>query len=238
VSLNYQEIDFQRTALGDLILRRRRLPSLGDLDVYEIKLGNDFLMTSLFHESETQLARLALNKHPGDCLNVVVGGLGLGYTAVEALESEKVKKLSVIEYLEPVIHWHHNGILPIGTQVSQDQRCEIIHADFFQLASKEHPSFNPKDIQAHDIILLDIDHSPNAYLNPSHQDFYTSQGIDSLKSKLKGDGIFGLWSDGKTDPDFLSLLQSRFRKCEDHLIEFDNILTGGTSVGTVYLGFK
>ena len=82
----FEELDFRPTPLGDLVLRRRRIPRLGELDVYEVKLGDDFLMSSLFHEAERQLAKLGLGALEQENLDVVVGGLGLGYTAVAALE--------------------------------------------------------------------------------------------------------------------------------------------------------
>ena len=56
----FKELDFQPTPLGDLILRRRQIPQLNNRDVYEVKLGEDFLMSSLFHEAERQLAKIGL----------------------------------------------------------------------------------------------------------------------------------------------------------------------------------
>ena len=81
---NFQELDFQRTPYGDISLRRRREPRAGNVEVYEVKLGDEFLMSSLFTASEVALAEYglaALNRAP---LTVVVGGLGLGYTAQAA----------------------------------------------------------------------------------------------------------------------------------------------------------
>ena len=60
MSLNFEEIDFRSTPIGDLMLRRRKLLQLGGIDIYEVKLGEDFLMSSLFHEAESQLAKLGL----------------------------------------------------------------------------------------------------------------------------------------------------------------------------------
>ena len=74
-------------------MRRRRIPKLGELDVYEVKLGEDFLMSSLFHEAERQLSKLGLAALEKDDLDVVVGGLGLGYTAAAALEDPRVRSL-------------------------------------------------------------------------------------------------------------------------------------------------
>jgi hypothetical protein len=57
MSLNFEELDYRLTPIGGLILRRRRDLSLG-VDIFEIKLGDEFLMSSLFTASEIALARL------------------------------------------------------------------------------------------------------------------------------------------------------------------------------------
>src|SRR5205085_10010523 len=88
---NFEELDYQKTPLGELILRRRRMLSLGGIEVYEVKLGDAFLMSSLFHEVEEKLAHFGLAEVEGANWDVVVGGLGLGYTAVAALEHSEVE---------------------------------------------------------------------------------------------------------------------------------------------------
>ena len=102
MSRAFEEIDHQRTALGDISLRRRLEPVL-QIDVWEVKLGDEFLMSSLFTASEEAVATLGLAACPGDDLDVVVGGLGLGYTAVTALTDARVVRLQVIEALAEVI---------------------------------------------------------------------------------------------------------------------------------------
>ena len=59
MSVYFEELDFRPTAMGVLSLRRRRQLSTG-IDVYEIKLGDEFLMSSLFTVAEIALARLGL----------------------------------------------------------------------------------------------------------------------------------------------------------------------------------
>ncbi|WDP92204.1 MAG: hypothetical protein HUN04_21770 [Desulfobacter sp.] len=56
MSLLYEELDYRKPPLGDLMLRRRQSVQLQGLDIYEVKLGDSFLMSNLFHESEVQLA--------------------------------------------------------------------------------------------------------------------------------------------------------------------------------------
>ncbi len=90
MSRDFEELAYHQTPLGDLMLRRRRMRSLGGIDVYEVKLGDAFLMSSLFHEVEEALAQIGLAELHGKRCDVVVGGLGLGYTARAALAHPEV----------------------------------------------------------------------------------------------------------------------------------------------------
>ena len=48
MSLDFEELDYRPTPIGALSLRRRRELKLG-MDVFEIKLGDEFLMSSSVH---------------------------------------------------------------------------------------------------------------------------------------------------------------------------------------------
>ena len=61
-------------------------------DVFEVKLDDDFLMSSLF-----TVADIALGMLENTEIDVVVGGLGIGFTANAVLEIESVRTLTVIE---------------------------------------------------------------------------------------------------------------------------------------------
>src|ERR1700710_481040 len=100
MSKDFAELDFRSTPLGDLSLRRRRVRSLDDLEVFEVKLGDAFLMSSLFHEVEVALADRGLAALAPGSWDVVVGGLGLGYTAVAALKHPAVRELIIVDALE------------------------------------------------------------------------------------------------------------------------------------------
>jgi spermidine synthase len=235
MSLMYEELDFQQTPIGDLMLRRRRLIQLGGLDIYEVKLGEDFLMTSLFHEAEIQLSKIGLGMLKEKDLDVVIGGLGLGYTAVAALEDKRVKSLVVVEYLKPVIEWHQNGLVPLGKTLREDSRCRLVHADFFALSCDVSKSFDPMyPANKHDAIFLDIDHTPTQVLHQTNKRFYTEEGLMELVQHLKPGGVFALWADGFPEESFTKLMGKVFESAESHTIEFKNPLTGGSSEGTVY----
>ncbi len=236
MSLNYEELDFRQTPLGDLMLRRRRLLQLGGLDIYEVKLGEHFLMSSLFHEAEYQLSKLGLGVLEKEKLDVVVGGLGLGYTAVSALEDRRVTSLVVLEYLKEVIEWHQNGLVPLGKTLTEDSRCRLLHADFFAMSRDVSKSLDPEHpANKHDAILLDIDHTPTQVLHQTNTRFYNEEGLGELSQHLKPGGVFALWADGATEESFTNHLGKVFAKVESHTIEFDNPITGGSSEGAVYV---
>ena len=218
------------------MLRRRRMPQFGECDIYEVKLGEDFLMTSLFHEAESQLAKLGLGALEKEELDVVVGGLGLGYTAVAALEDKRVTSLIVVEYLEGVIEWHQGGLVPLGKTLMEDSRCRLVHADFFALSRDVTNSFDPEcPTKQHDAILLDIDHTPTNVLHQTNTHFYTEEGLRELGQHLKPDGVFALWADGAPEASFTNDLGKVFASAESYTIEFDNPITGGSSKGAVYV---
>ncbi len=134
MSLSFEELDFRPTPMGVLSLRRRRRP-MSDVDVYEIKLGDEFLMSSQFTAAEIELARLGLAALGRADLDVVVGGLGLGYTARAVLENAGVRSLIVVDALAEVIEWHEQGLLPLGKELTGDPRCRLVHGDFFAMSS-------------------------------------------------------------------------------------------------------
>lgn len=239
MSLLLEELDFRPTPLGDLILRRRRMALLDDLLVYEVKLGDAFLMSSLFHEVEEALSTLGLGAVEGSDLHVVVGGLGLGYTAVAALEDHRVSELLVVDALAPVIEWHQKGLVPLGETLSNDPRCRFIEGDFFALAAAPEQGFDPQQPgRRFHAILLDIDHSPRNLLHERHGDFYKPAGLTRLAAQLLPGGIFAMWSDDPPDEIFLSDLGEVFEKPEARIVTFYNPLLEKDSASTVYLGRK
>lgn len=216
MSPSFQELDYQQTPLGELILRQRRSPSLDGQTVYEVKLNGEFLMSSVVTNSEEALATLAIDAWGERPCEVLVGGLGLGYTADAILRSDQVRRVDVIELLEPVIEWHQRGLLPVSDTLLNDARCALVHADFFrQIAAA---TATPK--RRYDLILLDIDHSPDAWLHPSHEAFYTDAGLKQLVNSLSPQGVFGLWSAEATSESFLQRLRSVFSRVEQHPITY------------------
>ncbi len=237
MAMRIEELDYRQTPLGELILRRRR--SLSGVEVYEVKLDGRFLMSSLVNESEIALARLALADMEGRNLDVLVGGLGLGYTAVAALTHAGVGSVLVIEYLAEVIAWHRQKLIPLGRKLAGDPRCRFLRADFFaRLAAPEgHLDPQAPERRFH-AILLDIDHSPRSLLHPRHRVLYTPEGLDRLAANLLPGGTFALWSAEPPEEGFLQLLDGAFHSAQSHAITFYNPLLDRDDLNTVYVARK
>ena len=232
-------LDAQDTHLGPLVLRRRTISSLDGFEVYEVKLGEEFLMSSLFPEAEKELAHLGLAMLEGENWDVVVGGLGLGYTAAAALESGNVNSLVVVELFPQVIDWHLRGLVPCGEGLSGDPRCRLIEQDFFTAAVDQGIGLDPRNPgKKFHAILLDIDHTPTHQLDDENTGFYSEKGLNAMADQLLPGSVFGLWSDDAPDASFTELLGTVFQTAEAVVVPFYNPIQDKESRNTVYLAQK
>ena len=221
--------------MGLLTLRRRKEITLG-IDIYEIKLDEEFLMTSLFTVAEVALANLGLAGVSEPELDVVVGGLGLGYTARAVLEHPEVRELLIVDTLREVIEWHEQGLVPLGKQLTSDPRCRFVHDDFFAMSASRFRGFDPENRgRRFHAILLDVDHSPQDVLHPNHAPFYEPDGLRQLTSHLVPGGVFALWSNEAPDERFQITLSEVFACYETHVVPFSNPLEHREETNTVYV---
>lgn len=227
----FEELDWQTTPIGDLTLRRRTEPAVGQ-EIYEVKLGDEYLMSSLFTVAEEELSNLGLAAVSGEGLSVLVGGLGLGYTAVAALRDERVASLTVVDRLGAVIGWHERKLLPVSAELVDDPRTSLVEDDFFALVRSAPVEGHP----GYSAILLDVDHSPRHQLDPTHADLYDAAGLRALDRHLATGGVFALWSDDPPDQEFMVEMDAVFDDATAHVVDFENAVTGGMSSNTVYVG--
>jgi spermidine synthase len=237
MSVNFEELDFRPTPMGVLSLRRHRSLTSGG-DIYEIKLGDAFLMSSQFIVAEIALARLGLAALERTGLDVVVGGLGLGYTAHAVLENPGVRSLVVVDALAEVIEWHEQGLLPLGKPLAGDPRCRLVHGDFFAMSDSA-GGFDPEvSGRRFDAVLVDIDHSPRKLLHPRHAALYQPAGLAKLAGHLRPGGVFALWSNDPPDEAFESALAGAFAISSAHVVAFDNAFGERDASNTVYVAVK
>ena len=239
MSSRFAELAWSRTPIGEVSLRRREDPVSG-VTVFEVKLDDDFLMSSLFTVAEVELARRALARCPGTALDVAVGGLGLGYTADAVLADPRVRELLVVDALEPVIDWHRRGLVPLGPVLAADPRCRLVHGDFFAL--NDDTGFDAeRPNRLFDAVIVDIDHSPRHRLTESNgvdlssRDFYNVEGATRLAGHLEPGGVFALWSNDPPDDGYLDVLRAVFVDVVAEIVSFPNPLQDREATNTIYL---
>ena len=236
MSARFEELDFSPTPIGDVSLRRRRDPASG-ADVFEVKLGDEWLMSSLFTVAEVELARRALARLDGDPLDVVVGGLGLGHTAETVLDDDRVRELVVVDLLGAVIGWHERGLVPVGPRLTADPRCRLVQGDFF--AMSDGAGFDPQvPGRLFDAVVLDIDHSPRHLLADGSAGFYGPEGTRRLARHLRPGGVYALWSNDPPDDAHLAVLSEVFVDVVAEVVGFPNPLQGRPATNTVYLATR
>ena len=232
----YQELDRRTTVIGELVLRRRSVPGLPEGEqVFEIKRDDELLMSSFINESEIALAQMAI-PHVGDGIfDVLVGGLGLGYTAWAALGYERVRSVWVVELVPEVIEWHRRGLLPLGTELADDPRCRLLQGDFFVFATD--PSVrdlvHPK--AGYGAILVDIDHAPDALLRPEHRSWYAHEALTRTAALLQPGGVLALWSCGVAQRAFEGALRTVFPSVHTEEVTIYNPLADEEQTDTIYL---
>ena len=166
---NLQVLAYETTPLGDLCLRRRELLSRPGTLITEITLDHQLLMSSHNTVSERALATEALARHSGHQLSVLIAGLGLGYTAAAVLQSARVERLEVIELFPAVVDFLKEGLIPLSSELLADSRFGVRQGDAYEM-------LNAPPAKRWDLVLIDVDHSPEDHLGVGNETFYTRSG--------------------------------------------------------------
>jgi spermidine synthase len=211
----FEVIDHVDSPLGVLILRRRTAPVP---DVIELTLEHQFLMSSAVTVSERALAIRAIALHGGSNLDVVIGGLGLGYTSKAALDSDRVARVEVVELVQGIVDWVASGVIPLGKELMADVRFHAVQDDVFERLRRP-------PTRTHDLLLIDVDHSPDERLGESSDSFYAHANLLLAAQHLKPGGVFGVWSTSE-NPTFESELRKTFEDVRVEPIEFFNETVG------------
>jgi spermidine synthase len=222
--LEFEVLAHSDTPIGTFILRERSLPVPG---VIELTLDHQFLMSSSVTVSERALSTRAIAMHGGSDLEVMVGGLGLGYTAKAALDSGRVARVDVVEYVQSIIDWVARGLIPLGKELVADPRYHPVHGDVFERLRRPPTT-------TYDLLLIDVDHSPGERLGETSDSFYGHPKLVLAAQHLKPGGVFALWSTSAS-PAFEAELRKTFQEVLVESIGFSNETTGQEELNWLFL---
>lgn len=194
---------------GEVVLRRR---TQDDAYVDELIVNGAFAMDSAETSSEEDLAELVLEHAPHGGL-VLIGGLGLGYTARAVLD-RRVADVEVVELEEALVRWTRQGVTVTLARVASDPRCTLIVGDVADVLSGVHPdSSGPWDA-----IALDVDNGPDFLIHKRNGDLYTGELLASAYGRLSAGGRLAIWCQGPSQA-LLASLREISASAKQHLFE-------------------
>jgi len=141
-------------------------------------------MNSRSHRSEELLATLACAGLPTSA-RVLIGGLGMGFTARAALDTVPSDANIVIAELVPeVVAWNRGPLAHLAAHPLDDPRVSVRIVDVAEVMSE----------QTHHAILLDVDNGPNAFTAPNNAKLYGVRGLERARRALVPGGTLAVWS--------------------------------------------
>ncbi|MEE8425075.1 MAG: hypothetical protein V3S11_04570 [Elusimicrobiota bacterium] len=194
------------------IVQTARVPSGGAKltlykkdEEYSIWIENTELMSSHAHESEDELAHVALkdpklNPRP----HVLIGGLGMGYTLAAALKAlPEGGKIRVAELIPEIIDWNRGPLAHFAGRPLEDKRVDVQRVEVGRLLQTQ--------LEEYDVILLDVDNGPEGLVRGGNDWLYTEEGLESSHTALKPGGILAVWSAFRDPAFYMRLKKVGFR---------------------------
>jgi spermidine synthase len=170
-------------ANGEVALRRRTAAD-GSI-VTELIVDGVFAMDDVDTSTERALATETLRRCPGADLRVLVGGLGLGWTAATLLAEPRVAAVDVAELQPALVGWAADGLLP-GLPSLPADRLTLHLTDV-----AAHLAGSPRHWDA---VLLDVDNGPAFLVHPSNAGLYEDAGLATALAALRPGGVLAIWS--------------------------------------------
>lgn len=159
-------------------------------DEYSIRVGAYELMNSRVHASEDALAEIAcerLGKMPQT--DVLIGGLGMGFTLAGVLRKTHGKSRVVVAELVPaVVEWNRTQLAQLNGALLDDPRVRVITADVGRVIRSA--------ASAYDAILLDVDNGPAGLTSKKNDWLYGTAGVAASLAALRPGGVLAVWSAG------------------------------------------
>jgi spermidine synthase len=177
----WRELGRAKVGGDELVLARRG-------DEYAIRLRGAELMNSRSHASEEALARLACTglARTRDA-RVLIGGLGMGFTARAALDAlAPDARITIVELVPEVVAWNRDHLAALARRPLEDPRIDVRVGDVAATIGEAHDAWHA--------ILLDVDNGPDAFTAPANAALYGLKGLIAARRALVKDGALGVWS--------------------------------------------
>lgn len=221
------------TPRGELVLRRRGGPTDDgptddrptDDGVLELRANGVFVMDTAETSTERALATHALALHPAP-RHVVVGGLGLGFTASAVLADERVTHCTVVEIEPALVGWLRAGVVPGSAGLLADPRLDVVVADVADALTNSAPGTD-------DLVLLDVDNGPGYLVHDANAALYREPFLRTVRRVLRPGGVCVIWSAAEA-PTLLDALQATFG--EARAVPYDVDLQGRDETYWLYVG--
>jgi spermidine synthase len=158
-------------------LRRR------DDGALELRVNGVFVMDDVETSSEHALARTVIELGARE---ILVGGLGLGYTLRALLASPQVTRVVVAELHREIVAWMRDGTIP-GADLLADERTEVVVGDVRDVVPA-------RPLASVDAIVLDVDNGPDFLVHDDNAAVYGSGFVEVCAARLKPEGHLCIWS--------------------------------------------
>lgn len=194
-------------ARGDVVLLRRTHEHAAD--VLELRVNGTFVMDTMETTTEMQLATAALEL-VADPRDVVVAGLGLGFTLQAVLADARVESVRVVELEEALVAWMRDGTVPHGRAVLADRRVKVVNVDVVTAVAEAQ--------EQHDLVLLDVDNGPGHLVHEHNAALYAAPFLTDVRRLLRRGGALVVWSADRA-PELAATLTAVFGDSSERELE-------------------
>jgi spermidine synthase len=181
----HREVARASSPRGEVVLLERHDDGAGPV-VLELRVNGVFVMDTRETSSEQAMARVALAEVV-EPRAVLVGGLGLGYTAHAVLADRRVERLVVVEVEDAIVGWMRDGTVPHGPALLADERLHVVTADIREAVVEALPA-------SYDLVLLDVDNGPGYLVHDSNAEVYGGGFLRTLAAVVRPGGAVVVWS--------------------------------------------
>jgi len=201
---DYVEVARAESERGEIVLRKRIEDRAAD--ALELRVNGVFVMDTRETSTEIELAAAALELVE-DPRRVVVGGLGLGFTAQRVLADPRVEQVQVVELESALIGWMRDGTIPHGPGLLADKRLQLVDADIVQAVAEA--------LSMYDLVLLDVDNGPGHLVHPTNAALYEQDFLASTRGIIDPGGALVIWS-ASPAPELAAAMEQVFGNCTEH----------------------